>query len=45
MKSLNKFAALEEPDGALVMDIGDEPERSATRLLKALNLVPVSPSS
>jgi gluconokinase len=41
----SQFAALEEPEGALVMDIGDEPERIAARLLKALNLVPVNPGS
>jgi gluconokinase len=42
----SQFAALEEPAGeALVIDIGDEPERIAARLLEALNLVPVSPRS
>ncbi len=41
----SQFAALEEPGGALVIDIGDEPERIAASLLKALNIVPVSPTS
>jgi gluconokinase len=41
----SQFAALEEPQGAVVMDIGDEPERIAARLLTALNLVSVNPGS
>lgn len=41
----SQFAALEEPEGALIMDIGDEPGRIAARLVEALNLVPVNPGS
>ncbi|HEX7812872.1 MAG TPA: gluconokinase [Burkholderiales bacterium] len=41
----SQFAALEEPQGALVVDIGDEPQHIAARLIEALNLVPVSPGS
>ncbi|HYJ19574.1 MAG TPA: gluconokinase [Burkholderiales bacterium] len=41
----SQFAALEEPEGAVVMDIGGDPERIAARLLEALNLTPVNPGS
>lgn len=41
----SQFAALEEPEGALVVDIGPEPERIAAGLIKALNLVPFSPAT
>jgi gluconokinase len=40
----SQFAALEEPENALEVDIGDEPARIAAGLIKALNLVPVSPA-
>ena len=38
---MSQFTALEEPEGALVMDIADEPARIATRLAGTLGLVPV----
>ena len=41
----SQFAALEEPEGALVMDIADEPARIAARVAGALALVPVIPGS
>jgi gluconokinase len=41
----SQFAALEEPEGALVMGIEDAPERIAARLVKALDLATVSPGS
>lgn len=37
----SQFAALEEPEGALVTDIADEPARIAARLAGTLGLVPV----
>jgi len=41
----SQFAALEEPEGALVMGIEDAPERIAARLVVALNLATVNPGS
>ena len=39
----SQFAALEEPEGALVTDIADEPARIAARLAGTLGLIPVIP--
>lgn len=41
----SQFTALEEPQGALVMDIADEPARIAARLAGTLGLVPVIPGT
>ena len=41
----SQFAALEEPEGALVMGIEDTPDVIAERLIDSLHLVPVSPES